>query len=217
MTVSMVFDAFGTLFDVEAVQLRAESIWPGRGRALSDLWRTKQLQYSWLQTLMGIHDDFDTVTAVALEYAVRALGLEPLAAAKQLLDDYAVLPVFPDVPPVLESLSQHRLAILSNGSRATLDRLVRHGRLDGTFEAVISADECAAFKPDPRVYALAPARLAVAARDILFVSSNSWDAAGAAAFGFQSVWVNRSGGEPDRLGSPYKEVASLSSVPSLLA
>lgn len=194
-----VFDAYGTLFDVAAAA-RAHPALAAHWPALSEVWRRKQLEYSWLRRIMEAHADFRTVTADALDWALESQGL-PADLGPELMALYDNLPAYPEVPAVLADLRDtgHRLAILSNGSPAMLDSAVRSAGLGSIFEAVISVEEIGVFKPDPRVYALACARLGCAAPEVLFVSSNGWDIAGASRFGFRTVWVNRAGLARDRL------------------
>ena len=199
---ALVFDAYGTLFDVHSVVALGEQLYPGKGSSLSQLWRTKQLEYTWLRSLMGRYEDFTAVTRTALEYACKALQL-PLDArqAEQLMAAYNKLALYPDARDALAGFSGLKLAILSNGAPAMLGPLVKNAGLEKTFTAVISVDEVKIFKPSPRVYQLAPDRLGVAAHEIGFVSSNYWDAAGAKSFGFNVYWINRAGAQPDMLGS----------------
>lgn len=204
---ALVFDAYGTLFDVHSVSALGERLFPGKGPALSQLWRAKQLEYTWLRSLMGRYEDFTAVTRAALEYACKTLQL-PLDGdqAAQLMAAYDNLALYPDAREALATLPGIRLAILSNGSPAMLTPVVKNAGLDQTFAAVISVDAVKIFKPDPRVYQLAPDRLGVARSEIAFVSSNYWDAAGARNFGFHVFWINRAGVQPDRLGAEPHQV-----------
>jgi 2-haloacid dehalogenase len=199
---AVVFDAYGTLFDVHTVVTVADTLFPGRGTELSRLWRGKQLEYTWLRSLMGAYADFTAVTQAALEHACAVLGLS-LDAGKsaQLMAAYNNLALFPDARDALAALSGLKLAILSNGSPAMLGPLVANAKLTATLSAVISVDELKIYKPDPRVYQLACDRLGVAKEEIAFVSSNYWDAAGAKNFGFRVFWINRAGARADALGT----------------
>jgi 2-haloacid dehalogenase len=206
---AFVFDAYGTLFDVHSVQRRGEEFFPGSGEPLSRLWRAKQLEYTWLRTLMDRYAPFSTVTREALAYAAEALGLaltqERMCA---LLEEYNRLAVFPDVAATLERLAGRKLAILSNGSPDMLEPLVAHAGLK--LDAVLSVDDVKRFKPAPQVYELAVSRLGIPRERIGFVSSNGWDAIGARAFGFVTFWINRSGAPLDRLGvQPRSTVRTL--------
>jgi 2-haloacid dehalogenase len=216
---ALVFDAYGTLFDVHSVTATAESLWPGKGAALSQLWRTKQLEYTWLRSLMGRYEDFGHVTESALRYACAALKL-PLDDAQraQLLESYLRLATFPEVAEALGRLAGIRLAILSNGSPAMLEPVVSNAGLRGLIADVLSVDAVKVFKPDPRVYRLAVDRLGVPAQAIGFVSSNCWDAIGAKAFGFRTFWVNRLGAPVDAMGvAPDHELRSLAELPALVS
>jgi 2-haloacid dehalogenase len=198
---ALVFDAYGTLFDVHSVVTLCDGLFPGRGTPLSQMWRAKQLEYTWLRSLMGRYVDFAVVTQAALTYACGVLRLT-LDAEKsaQLMAAYNNLALYPDARNALTALSGRKLAILSNGSPAMLGPLMKNARLDKTLDAVISVDEIKIYKPDPRVYQLAPERLGVAKEEIGFVSSNYWDAAGAKNFGFRVFWINRADAQPDTLG-----------------
>jgi 2-haloacid dehalogenase len=218
---ALVFDAYGTLFDVHSVTRLADSLFPGRGAALSQAWRTKQLEYTWLRSLMGRYDDFSAVTAGALDWAIESLGL---AATPQdraaLLQAYRTLDLFPEVRGALERLGEHRpLAILSNGQPDMLDAVVDHNELRVFFgERVFSVHEAGVFKPDPHVYAIACAQLELPAESIGFASSNGWDAAGAKSYGFRAFWVNRGKAPVERLGSPPDAVVEdLAALAALLA
>jgi len=216
---AVVFDAYGTLFDVHSMAALAESLFPGHGVALSQLWRAKQLEYTWLRSLMGTYVDFGAITEAALAYAGGALDL-PLDGGKKtrLMAAYDNLALFPDARPALAALAGRKLAILSNGSPAMLRPLVEHAQLAATLNAVISVDEIKLYKPDPRVYQLAVDRLDVAKDEIAFVSSNYWDAAGARNFGFRVFWINRAGAQPDELGAaPDVALAKLTELASLIA
>ena len=209
---AFVFDAYGTLFDVHSVQRRGEELFPGKGAELSRLWRAKQLEYTWLRTLMGRYAPFSTVTREALAYAAEALGLE-LTQERMcaLLEEYNRLAVFPDVAAALQRLAGRKLAILSNGSPDMLEPLVAHAGLK--LDAVLSVDPVKLFKPAPQVYEQAVARLGIPRERIGFVSSNGWDAIGARAYGFVTFWINRSDAPLDRLGvQPRRTVKSLDEI-----
>lgn len=202
---ALVFDAYGTLFDVHSVTRLADSLFAGRGAALSQAWRSKQLEYTWLRSLMGRYDDFNAVTADALDWALDSLGLAAGPGERSaLMQAYRSLATFPEVRGALERLGGRRpLAILSNGHPDMLDAVVDHNELRVFFgDRVFSVHEAGVFKPDPRVYALACAGLELPAESIGFVSSNGWDAAGARSFGFTAWWVNRVKAPLERLGSP---------------
>lgn len=195
---ALVFDAYGTLYDVHSVAQRCESLFAGAGQRLSLLWRAKQLEYTWLRSLMRRYVPFSTVTREALAHSCEALSLElGVPAMEALMAEYNMLSPFPEVPEALQRIKQ-RKAVLSNGSRDMLEPLVRNSRLE--LDAVLSVDEVKVFKPAPEVYELAVRRLGVPKERIGFVSSNCWDALGAKSFGFRVFWINRSGAPLDRLG-----------------
>lgn len=197
-----VFDAYGTLFDPLSVQGKAERIFPGRGEALSRLWRLRQLEYTWLRALMNHYADFWQVTREALVYASHSLGLRCEAPQQEeLMQEYLHLKVYPDVTEGLALLLNQRLAILSNGSPRMLEAVVEHAGLKQAVATVLSVDKVRTYKPSPTVYQLAVEALKLKKNEIGFVSSNYWDAAGAAAFGFPAFWLNRTQAAPDELGT----------------
>jgi 2-haloacid dehalogenase len=215
---ALVFDAYGTIFDVHSVGRLAESHFPGKGAALSSAWRGKQLEYTWQRTLMGRYEDFSRVTLAALEWALESLAIEAEDAVKRaLMDEYRRLAVFPDAAAALEKLAQSRpLAILSNGHPEMLEAVVDHNGLRARFRGgVLSVHPAKRFKPDPAVYRIAEEKLGVTRSLIGFVSSNGWDAAGAKAFGFRVFWVNRGGAPVERLG--VRPDATLKNLDELVA
>ena len=200
---AVVFDAYGTIFDVHSVTRLADRFFPGRGAQLSAAWRTKQLEYTWLRSLMQRYEDFSSVTDAALDWALESLALPATAEQRRALhDEYRRLAPFPDAIGALERLSRtHRLAILSNGHPDMLDAVVDHAGLRRHFAGgVLSVHAAGTFKPAPSVYRLAEEALGVEAARIGFVSSNGWDAAGAKAYGLRVWWVNRGGAPVERLG-----------------
>ena len=214
---AVVFDAYGTLFDLAAVERACAALLPEPAVFVA-LWRAKQLEYSWLRALMGTYADFDRITAEALDHALahHALRLTP-AERRTLLAAWTALDPFPDVADALARLGGLPLALLSNGTPAALTALLAHGGLSGTFAAVLSADTVGRYKPQPEVYALAPAALDLPAARILFVSANGWDAIGAGAYGFPVVWCARTGRTPETHGpAPTLEVRDLGQLAEAL-
>ena len=209
---AFVFDAYGTLFDVHSVAARCESFWPGKGAQLSQLWRAKQLEYTWQRSLMQRYAPFSTITREALAYACEALKLERSAAQTEgLMAEYLSLALYPEVKGALEAMKSAQTAILSNGSPDMLLPLVQNSGLK--LDAVISVDQLKVFKPSPRVYELAVQKLQTPKERIGFVSSNCWDALGAKSFGFSVYWINRLKAPLDRLGfEPDAVVASLDEI-----
>lgn len=213
-----VFDAYGTLFDVHSAVARLRARVGRQADALSQLWRTKQLEYTWLRALMGRHVDFWQVTGDALDYALARTGVDP-AVREPLMEAYLSLDAYPEVPEVLRRLRAGGLktAILSNGEPEMLAAGARSARIDALLDAVLSVEDVGIFKPHPKVYQLAVDRLGVAAERIAFQSSNAWDVNGAATFGFRAVWINRLGLPPERLpGAAEHELKDLSELPALL-
>jgi 2-haloacid dehalogenase len=214
---AFVFDAYGTLFDVHSIVDTARAITPDP-QALSLLWRQKQLEYTWLRSLMERYEDFWVVTGQALRYAMRRLGITATEAqVATLMDAYLTLLPFPEVPSALRALAGTPLAILSNGSPRMLESAVRSSGLDGVFAHVLSVDAIAMYKPSPRVYEMASRALGVEPGEILFVSSNGWDVAGASSFGFRTCWCNRVNAPAEELeATPDYEVDRLDAIPDKL-
>jgi 2-haloacid dehalogenase len=216
-----VFDAYGTLFDVYSITALCERLFPGRGAALAQLWRVKQLQYAMMRSLMGRHRDFWGLTGDGLVYACRALGLELTADARaRLLDAYLTLAAFPDVKPGLQALRERglRLAILSNGEPKMLQAAAESAGILPLLDRIISVEDVQVFKPSPRVYALAPERLGTSSAELGFVSSNAWDVAGAASAGLRALWIQRSAAEPpEELGYGAERVVhAITDLPALV-
>jgi 2-haloacid dehalogenase len=209
------FDAYGTLFDVHsAVARHAEAVGPDAAR-LSEIWRAKQLEYSWVLSLAGRYEPFWMLTERALDYAFARCPGADRGTRTALLEAYRTLSAYPEAAAVLRRLREQgfRTSILSNGSPDMLASAIASAGLGELFDAVLSVDSVGVFKASPRTYALVTETFAVAARDVAFVSSNRWDAAGATAFGFRSIWVNRAGlpGEYDAF-PPAATVGDLSAL-----
>jgi len=214
-----VFDAYGTLFDFNSAVARHRAAVGPMADALSDLWRAKQIQYTWLRSGMGAYAKFWQVTGEALDHCLAVHGVKDVAVRDKLMGAYLALDPFPEVPAMLAALKRAgmRLAILSNGNPEMLDPMVTASGLAGHFDAVLSVDAAGVFKPDARVYRLVETRCGVKPDKVCFLSSNCWDAHGAAHFGFATVWVNRAGAPDDNLpGKTVAEIRDLSPLPSLL-
>lgn len=214
-----VFDAYGTLFDVHSAARRASDALGDKAAGVSAVWRDKQLQYTWLRSLMGSHADFWQVTGEALDFALAAHGIEDQALRGRLMELYLSLEAYPDVVPALSRLRAggRQTAILSNGSPAMLNAAVESAGLNAILDASLSIEEVGIYKPDSRVYQLAVDRLGVEAERICFVSTNCWDAHGAAHFGFRVAWMNRFGQQDERLpGAPAAIMQGLDALPGLL-
>ncbi|HZA50152.1 MAG TPA: haloacid dehalogenase type II [Myxococcaceae bacterium] len=217
---ALAFDAYGTLFDVHSVIALGEQLFPGQGTALSNTWRLKQLQYTWVRSLMGHYVDFWKVTEDGLVFAAKSLKLDlDSGKRKQLMEAYLSLATFPDVLPGLEQLAAagYTLAILSNGAPPMLQAVAKSTGVDRFISEIISVDEIQIYKPSPRVYALAPKKLGTTTPATGFVSSNSWDVTGAASFGLTTFWINRGNQPADELGfAADQEIRKLTDLLPLL-
>lgn len=214
-----VFDAYGTLFDVHSAVGRHAARLGDDAAAISQTWRVKQLEYTWLRSLMQRYVPFAQITADALDYALDTYRIDDAALRDDLLEAYLELDAYPEVPPVLERLRSAGVttAILSNGDSAMLERAVDAAGIGAWLDAVLSVDALGVYKPDPRVYGLASSALGVAPEEVSFQSANAWDAVGAAAFGFRVVWCNRFGQRPERLSpAPDVEAPDLRTVLDVL-
>ncbi len=190
-----VFDAYGTLYDVQSVMQTVEAVCPSRGEVITQLWRLKQLEYTWLRTIMDSFVDFEVVTRESLIYALRAVGVDPEAAlVRDLERSYLRLALAADAKETLIGLAGHTRAIFSNGSRGMLAALVEYSGVAQLLEHVVSVDAARAFKPSPRAYALVEPAIGVAPQETLFVSSNGFDIVGAKRAGFEVAWVRYMGG-----------------------
>jgi 2-haloacid dehalogenase len=218
MVRTYVFDAYGTLFDVHAAIAHHRAAAGPDADRCSEIWRTKQLEYTWTLTLAGRYVDFWTLTAQALDYALARVPTVNGALRPQLLDAYLSLKAFPDVRATLADLKvrEARLAILSNGTPHMLSRAVEAAGMSGLFEAVLSVDAVRMYKPRPEVYTLVTDRFSIKAEEVVFVSSNRWDVMGAASFGFRPLWLNRAD-LPDEYTdfAPLRRIANLAALTGL--
>jgi 2-haloacid dehalogenase len=189
---AVVFDAYGTLYDTQSVAAVTEEAFPGYGEIITQIWRIKQLEYTWLRSLMRRYEDFSVITRDSLAYTIRLLGLKHDAATfERIMDKYLHLDLYPDALATLGALKGRKLAILSNGSPGMLNALVRNSGLDRVLDATISIDSQTIFKPAPDAYTLIETTLGVPPAEVLFVSSNPWDACGAKSFGLNVAWIER--------------------------
>jgi len=214
-----VFDAYGTLFDVNSAARAAESALGEKWQPLADLWRAKQLQYTWLRSLGWRHADFWQVTGEALDFALATLQIENPALRAQLMNLYMVLSAYPEVPDTLKQLKAAgmKLAILSNGSPTMLAAAAGSAGIAELLDAVLSVEEVKIYKPHPAVYGLACKRFNAVASRICFVSSNGWDAYSAKAFGFRVVWCNRLGQAPEQIPeTPDAQISTLAELPGMI-
>jgi 2-haloacid dehalogenase len=214
MLSAYVFDAYGTLFDVHAAMARHRDAAGPEADRFSEIWRTKQLEYTWTLTLAGHYVDFWTLTERALDFALARVPSVDRALRAKLLDAYLTLDAFADARTALGDLKAHgvRLAVLSNGSPRMLAAAVEAAGIRNLLDAVLSVDTVRRFKPWPQVYALVTDALALGPADVAFVSSNRWDVMGAVSFGFKAFWVNRS-----RLPDEYADFSPLREIPNLAA
>jgi 2-haloacid dehalogenase len=214
-----VFDAYGTLFDVNSAARQAQNTLHENWQQLAEVWRTKQLQYTWLRSLTGRHVDFWQITVEALQFALDSLKLVDPQLRIQLMELYLQISAYPDVPNALARLKNGGLkcAILSNGSPNMLAAAVKNAGINNFLDAVLSVEEVKVYKPHPAVYQLAVDRLGLKESEICFISSNGWDAYSAKAFGFHVIWCNRSGQTPERIPeAPDAEILSLSDLPEIV-
>lgn len=214
-----VFDAYGTLFDFNSAAERCRDVLGDKAGELSDLWRTKQLQYTWLRGLMGKHKPFREVTGDALDFSLQTLGVDDPVLRNRLMELYDRIEAFPEVPGVLRRLNQAGIAtaILSNGSPDMLEAAVEHAGIGGDLNAVLSVEAVGVYKPHPSVYELPGRQFGVPLSAISFQSSNAWDAVAAATFGMRVVWCNRYGQQRERLtAQPDVEISTLAALPGIL-
>jgi 2-haloacid dehalogenase len=214
-----VFDAYGTLFDVHSSVGKYYECLGDVADQVSTIWRTKQLEYSWLRSLMKKHADFWQITQDGLDYALDVFDIKDKKLRNDLIDAYLHLECYPEVPYTLARLkdSGRQIAILSNGSPAMLETVVKSSGLENLVQTILSVEMVGAFKPDPAVYQLAVDRLGVAAAEIIFMSANAWDAVGATAFGLRVAWINRLSQRPERLPfQPDVEIKTLTELIGIL-
>ena len=214
-----VFDAYGTLFDVHSAVGKYYERLGDVADQVSALWRTKQLEYTWLRSLMKKHVDFWQITRDGLDYALDVYNVSDQQLRSDLMDAYLQLKCYPEVTDTLQKLKAggRKIAILSNGSPAMLEAVVKSSGLVDLVQTILSVETVGVFKPHPAVYQLAVDRLGVAASEIVFMSSNAWDAVGATAFGLRVAWINRFTQRPERLSYlPDTEIKTLAELPGLL-
>lgn len=198
---AVVFDAYGTLFDVHSVMEACEEFYPGEGKNISRTWRQKQLEYSWLLSLMERYEPFESITRRGLIFALKSRNLpfdEPVL--DRLMTEYRKLGVFPEAFAALDRIKDRKLAILSNGNPEMLEPLLEYTGIDKRISLLLSVDREKIFKPHPSIYRMAPDALTIPKGEILFVSANSWDVAGACSFGLRTAWINRARNQQEELG-----------------
>ena len=189
---AVVFDAYGTLYDIQSVAAITDEAFPGYGEIVTQIWRLKQLEYTWLRSLMRRYEDFSIITRDSLAYTLRCLGLNNDSAVfERIMDKYVHLDLYPDAKATLLAMKDRKLAILSNGSTGMLNTLVHNSGLDRILDATLSIDSKRIFKPSPDAYTLIESNLGIPPAELLFVSSNPFDACGAKAFGLKVAWIER--------------------------
>lgn len=215
-----VFDAYGTLFNVHAPVAHEAASLDGKGDDISKLWRQKQLEYTWLRSMMGAHINFWELTAQALDYALEAHDMNDAKIRDRLLQLYLELEAYPDVKPALEALRAKGLktAILSNGNPTMLEAAVKSANIADILDGVLSIEDVGIYKPDPKVYQMVLDYFDITAAQVCFVSTNGWDASGGAHFGYRVAWMNRFNMVKERLpGNPAVIIKGLDELPGLIA
>ena len=218
-TKACIFDAYGTLFDVNAACRELSLDVGDKWQDLANLWRLRQVEYTWLRNSMNEYVDFWEITSNALDYAMEVLNIKNIKLRDQLLELYLKLEAYPEVKKVLGKLKdkKFRTGILSNGSRKMLDSAVKNAKIENLLDVVISVEECKIYKPSSKVYDLVEIKTDIHKDKVTFFSSNAWDMHAAANYGFKTIWVNRSKGKLERLpGKPNAIVKSLDNIDELI-
>lgn len=201
MIKAVLFDAYGTLYDVYSVMRKCDELYPGKGAQISQIWRQKQLDYVWIRSLMDQYTDFWSITNEALRYSLEELKLPyHEEIVKEILEEYFYLNLYPEVVEALNIFRPRKLAILSNGNLHMLQELAKNTSLDRYLDDIISVDAIKVYKPKPDAYHFAATKLGFEKEEILFISSNGWDIAGSKSYGFTVGWLNRLGKPIDKLG-----------------
>ena len=215
---AIIFDAYGTLFDVNSAAEKCKDKIGDKWESFANFWRTTQLEYTWLRSLMKRHKDFWQVTEDSLDKSMKAFSIDPLMKS-ELLNLYRVLSPFKEVPETLKILKEKnlKLAILSNGTPSLLDELVKSNNLDNLFDDLFSIEEVGIYKPDSKVYNLPIKKYKIEKNEVAFLSANTWDVSGGGNYGFNSIWVNRSNGIFDNLDyKPKNEIKNLNELTKLI-
>jgi 2-haloacid dehalogenase len=219
MIEAVVFDAYGTLFDVNSVIDACEQLYPGKGTFISQTWRQKQLEYTWLRALMNRYVDFEAINRDSLRFSLNKLKLEfSEDTIEKLTAAYLNLTPYPEVVDALNAFQPRQLLILSNGTSKMLHTVVENAGLESYFTAILSVDALKTYKPNPQVYQLAVTKLGISKEKVLFLSSNGWDVAGSKSFGFTVGWINRTGNPIEELGvQPDYQVQDLLELAHLIS
>ena len=215
---AIIFDAYGTLFDVNSAAEKCKGKIGDKWEGFANYWRTTQLEYTWLRSLMNRHKDFWQVTEDSLDKSMKAFNIDPLMR-DELLNLYKVLSPFKEVPEVLKILKEKnfKLAILSNGTPALLKELVKSNNLDNIFDDLFSIEQVGIYKPDSKVYDMPIQKYSIEKDEVAFLSANTWDVSGGGNYGYQSIWVNRNKNIFDNLDyNPNSEIKDLSELLSLI-
>ena len=215
---AIIFDAYGTLFDVNSAAEKCKDKIGDKWEGFANFWRTTQLEYTWLRSLMKRHKDFWQITEDSLDKSIKAFNIDP-SMKNELLNLYKVLSPFKEVPKTLKILKEKdfKLAILSNGTPSLLDELVKSNNLNDLFDALFSIEEVRIFKPDSKVYDLPIKKYKIKKNEVAFLSANTWDVSGGGNYGFNSIWVNRSNSIFDNLDyKPKNEIKSLNELTKLI-
>ena len=208
---AIIFDAYGTLFDVNSAAEKYKDKIGDKWESFANYWRTTQLEYTWLRSLMNKHKDFWQVTEDSLDKSMKAFKIDP-SMRNELLDLYKILSTFPEVTEVLKNLKEknYKLAILSNGTPSLLNELVKSNNLDNVFDDIFSIEEVGIYKPDSKVYNLPIKKYQIKKDEVAFLSANTWDVSGGGNYGYSSIWVNRNNNIFDNLDyKPKNEVKNL--------
>ncbi len=214
-----VFDAYGTLFDVNAACRELSKEVGDKWNELSSLWRLRQLEYTWLRNSMKEYEDFWKITSDALDYAMETLNIKDIKLRKELLSLYLKLEAYPEIKSVLENIKNIGLktAILSNGNNKMLESAVSNAKIQNLMDEILSVDDCKVYKPSTEVYDLVESKMGVKKEEVLFFSSNAWDMHAASNYGFKAIWVNRFQGKLEKLpGKPYRIINSLEQIEKIL-
>ena len=215
---AIIFDAYGTLFDVNSAAEKCKDKIGDKWESFANYWRTTQLEYTWLRSLMKRHKDFWQVTEDSLDKSMKAYAIDS-SMRNELLDLYKVLSPFSEVPEVLKSLKEKdlKLAILSNGTPALLDQLVKSNNLQNIFDDLFSIEEAGIYKPDTKVYDIPLKKYQIQKKEVAFLSSNTWDVSGGGNYGYNSIWVNRNNNIFDKLDySPKHQIKQLGELLDIL-
>ena len=215
---AIIFDAYGTLFDVNSAAKKCKDKIGDKWESFANYWRTTQLEYTWLRSLMNRHKDFWQITEDSLDKSIKAFKIDN-SMRNELLDLYKILSTFPETPEVLKNLKEkkYKLAILSNGTPSLLNKLVKSNNLDNIFDDILSIEEVGIYKPDSKVYDIPIKKYQIQKNEVVFLSANTWDVSGGGNYGYKAVWVNRNNNIFDNLDfKPVHEIGNLKDINNFL-